>query len=53
MKKQINISMFSAVAVVLTGLCQVSMAAKKPEPLTPQGEKLLATYTGTLDTLNT
>lgn len=51
MNKQINISVFSAVAVILTGLCQVSMAAKTPEQLTPQGEKLLATYTSTLDTL--
>ena len=35
----------------LMGLCQVSMGAKNPEPLTPQGEKILATYTGTLGAL--
>lgn len=51
MKKQINISIFHLAAVALIGLCPFSAAAKKPEPLTPQGEKLLVTYTGTLDAL--
>jgi len=51
MKKQINISIFYVAVAALIGLCPISVAAKKPEPLTPQGEKLLATYTSTLDAL--
>lgn len=51
MKKQINMRVFFLVATVLTGLCQLSSAAKKLEPLTPQGEKLFASYTSTLETL--
>jgi hypothetical protein len=51
MNTRINISVFYVAAAVLIGLCPVSMAAKKPEPLTQQGENILATYTTTLDTL--
>jgi hypothetical protein len=51
MKKRTNITVLSWVMVALMSLCQVSTAAKKPEPLTPQGETLLATYTGTLGAL--
>ncbi|MFK7909654.1 MAG: hypothetical protein AB8F34_03540 [Akkermansiaceae bacterium] len=51
MKNRINISIFTAAALALVGICQTSIAAKKQEPLTPQGKKLLATYTATLEAL--
>ena len=50
-KKQTNINVLGWLMAAVIGLCQVSMAAKKPEPLTPQGEKLMATYASTLDAL--
>ena len=49
MNKQIKFSILCA--ALLACLSQVSTAAKKPEPLTLAGEKLLATYTATLETL--
>ena len=49
MNKQIKFSILCA--ALLAGLCQLSTAAKKAEPLTPAGEKLLAEYTATLETL--
>ena len=36
MNKRINISVFSAAAAVLTGLCPVSMADEAPKPLAPE-----------------
>ncbi len=51
MKKRINISIFYLAAAAMLSICQLSTAAKKPKPLTPQGEKLLATYTTRLDAL--
>ena len=51
MKKRMNISMFYVAAAAMVGLSQVSLAAKKLEPLSQQGENLLATYAGMLDAL--
>lgn len=51
MKKQTNIKVLACLTVALIGLSQSSMAAKKPEALSPKGEELLATYSATLDSL--
>lgn len=51
MKRRTNINVLSWVMTALIGLSQASVAAKAPEPLTPQGETLLATYSATLESL--
>lgn len=51
MNKRTNINVVNWVIAALIGLCQFSMAARTPEPLSPEGEALLASYTTTLDTL--
>lgn len=51
MKKRTNFKGLACVMAALTGLCQMSMAAKKPELLNPKGEALLTTYSATLDSL--
>jgi hypothetical protein len=51
MKKRTKINVLSWGVAALIGLCQISIAAKTPEPLTPDGEALLAAYSGTLAAL--